>query len=140
MSIIIQYNLLEWARSQCLFSGFAVLRMHRWNFPVANRTDWGRVRLLIRAQVVIRVTGRNMEGRLGKMKVRHLFTQSCSIFLTHHRHSHDKHTQRAESKYLAGSDDEAILVLVFQVFGVFQFFPVDAYGHRTQLIICSKVV
>lgn len=46
----------------------------------------------------------------------------------------------ADWKYLACSDDEAVLVLVFQVFGVFQFFPADAHGHRTQLIICSKVV
>lgn len=51
--------------------------------------------------------------------------------------SHDKHQQQL---YLAGSDDEAVLVLVFQVFGVFQLFPSDAHCHRAQFIVCPKVV
>lgn len=42
--------------------------------------------------------------------------------------------------YLTCSDDEAVLVLVFKVFGVFQFLPADAYCHSTHLIVCPKVV
>lgn len=47
---------------------------------------------------------------------------------------------RSDCAYLTCSDDEAVLVLVFQVFGVFQFLSADANSHRAQFIICPKIV
>lgn len=43
-------------------------------------------------------------------------------------------------RYLAGSDNEAVLVLVLELFGVVQFLPADAHGHHAQLVVRAEVV
>lgn len=44
------------------------------------------------------------------------------------------------SRYLAGSDDEAVLVLVLELLGVVQLLPADTHGHHAQLVVRAKVV
>lgn len=43
-------------------------------------------------------------------------------------------------RYLAGSDDESVLVLVLELFGVVQFLPADTHGHHAQLVVRAEVV
>lgn len=49
-------------------------------------------------------------------------------------------THAASTTHLTGTEDDAILVLVLQLFGVVQFLSADAQSHGPQLLICSKVV
>lgn len=48
--------------------------------------------------------------------------------------------KRRSSRYLAGPDDEAVLVLVLELFGVVQLLPAHAHGHHAQLVVRAEVV
>lgn len=42
--------------------------------------------------------------------------------------------------HLTGAEDDAVLILVLQIFGIVQFLSTDAQSHRPQLLISTKVV
>lgn len=109
-----------------------LLRMGRWNFPLAGAGsgvtggqlwyDWGG-----------RLDHRCKEKGLGGVGV------DKGINATSTAASPQERALWC-GRYLAGSDDEAVLILVLELFGVIQFLPADAHGHHTQLVVRAEVV